>query len=95
MYDVLLNDQDIRQIQAHGLTLEQVKEQLRFFARPPRFIRLARSATVADGIQRIPQADMDGYLVLHAEAARQGRFAKFVPASGVATRMFELLLHYF
>ncbi len=95
MHDVLLNDQDIRQIQAHGLTLEQVREQLRFFARPPRFIRLARSATVADGIQRIPQADMDGYLTQHAAAARQGRFAKFVPASGVATRMFELLLHYF
>lgn len=94
MNDVLLNDQDIRQIQAHGLTLDQVKEQLRFFARPPRFIPLARSATVADGIQRTPLADIDGYLARHTEAARQGRFAKFVPASGGATRMFEILLHY-
>jgi hypothetical protein len=95
MNDVLLNDQDIRQIQAHGLTLDQVKEQLRFFSRPPRFIRLARSATVADGIKRLPLADMDGYLDRHTEAVRQGRFAKFVPASGGATRMFEILLHYF
>jgi hypothetical protein len=92
--DCPLSDQDLRQIQAHGLTLEQVEQQLRFFARPPRFIRLARAATVHDGIQRIPLADWDGYLERQAAAARQGRFTKFVPASGGATRMFELLLHY-
>jgi hypothetical protein len=93
--DVRLSDQDVRQIRAHGLTPEQVRMQLRFFAQPPRFIRLARAARVNDGIQRIPVADRDGYLNRQAEAARQGRFLKFVPASGGATRMFELLLHYF
>jgi len=95
MSDVQLNDRDIRQIQAHGLTMEQVREQLRFFAHPPGSMRLSRPARVNDGIQRIPPADMDGYLIQQAEAARQGRFLKFVPASGSATRMFELLLHYF
>ena len=93
--EVSLGDQDIRQIQAHGLTPEQVHRQLHFFAKPPRFIRLARAARVHDGIQRLPLADRDGYLHRQAEAARQGRFLKFVPASGGATRMFELLLHYF
>jgi Domain of unknown function (DUF4301) len=93
--DALLSDQDIRQIQAHGLTPEQIHQQLHFFARPPRFIRLARAARVHDGIQRLPVANRDGYLSCQAEAARQGRFLKFVPASGGATRMFELLLHYF
>jgi hypothetical protein len=93
--DVHMSDQDIRQIQAHGLTPEQVRQQLRFFKRPPRFIRLVRAAMVHDGIRRIPVADRDGYLNRQAEAARQGRFLKFVPASGGATRMFELLLHYF
>jgi len=93
--DFPLSDQDLRQIQAHGLTLEQVAQQLRFFARPPRFIRLARAARVQDGIQRLPQTDWEGYVERHTGAARQGRFTKFVPASGGATRMFELLLHYF
>jgi hypothetical protein len=93
--DFPLSDQDLRQIQAHGLTLDEVEKHLRFFARPPRFIRLARAARVQDGIQRIPSADQDGYLDRQAEAARQGRFLKFVPASGGATRMFELLLHYY
>jgi hypothetical protein len=95
MLDLKLSDQDILQIQAHGLTPEQVREHLRFFAQPPRFIRLTRAATVYDGIHRLHPADTEGYLLRQAEAARQGRFTKFVPASGGATRMFELLLHYF
>lgn len=95
MTDLFLSDQDIQQIQAHGLTLDQVVEHLRLFSRPPRFIRLARAATVTDGIRRLPVAAIDGYLSRHAEAAAQGRFSKFVPASGGATRMFEILLYYF
>jgi len=74
---------------------EQVREHLRFFVQPPPFIRLTRAATVADGIHRLHPADLEGYRRRQTEAARQGRFTKFVPASGGATRMFELLLHYF
>ena len=95
MCEISLSDQDIQQIQAHGLTPEQVCQQLRFFARPRRYSRLSRAATVSDGIHRIPPADYDHYLNRHAAAARQGRFTKFIPASGGATRMFELLLHQF
>jgi hypothetical protein len=95
MTDFQPSPQDLRQIEAHGLTPAQVREHLDLFARPPRFIRLARAATVADGIHRVHAAHVDGYLNRQAEAARQGRFIKFVPASGGATRMFELLLHYF
>jgi Domain of unknown function (DUF4301) len=93
--DVPLSDQDLRQIHAHGLTPEQVRRQLRFFAAPPRPICLARAARVHDGIQSIPAAERDAYLDRQAEGARQGRFTKFIPASGGATRMFELLLHYY
>ncbi|MFZ2087164.1 MAG: DUF4301 family protein [Desulfobaccales bacterium] len=95
MLDLFLNEQDIRQIQAHGLTLDQVQEQFRFFARPPRFARLARAATVSDGIHRLPAGGLESYLQKHSAAARFGRFTKFVPASGGATRMFELLLYFF
>ncbi len=95
MCEISLSDQDIRQIEAHGLTPEQVRQQLRLFARPRRYSRLSRAATVSDGIHRVPPADYDQYLNRQAAAARQGRFTKFVPASGSATRMFELLLHYY
>ncbi|NIM60598.1 MAG: DUF4301 family protein, partial [Acidobacteria bacterium] len=38
--------------------------------------------------------EYDGLLAEHREAAGAGRFVKFVPASGAATRMFRELLHY-
>jgi len=95
MTDISFSDEDIRQIQAHGLTLAQVREHLRFFSRPPRHVRLARPGNPGDGIHRIPAAEVDGCLARHAAAARRGRFTRFVPASGGATRMFQLLLHYF
>jgi hypothetical protein len=95
MTDLPLTDQDILQLQTHGTTLDRVREHLRLFARPPRFVTLARPATGADGIRRLAAADLEVYLARHAEATRQGRFTKFVPASGSATRMFEVLLHYF
>jgi len=95
MSDMPFTEEDLRQIQAHGLTLELVREHLRLFARPPRFMRLRRPAVQGDGIYQIPPEEVDTYLAHHAEAASLGRFTKFVPASGAATRMFELLLHYF
>lgn len=88
------SEEDLRQIQAHGLTLDQVREYLRLFARPPRFIRLSRPAIQGDGVYQIPPGEVDTCLARHAEAASLGRFTKFVPASGAATRMFEVLLHY-
>uniref|UniRef100_A0A7C5ENB8 DUF4301 family protein n=1 Tax=Desulfobacca acetoxidans TaxID=60893 RepID=A0A7C5ENB8_9BACT len=95
MTEVSFSDEDLRQIQSHGLTLSQVREQLRFFARPPRPLRLNRPATPGDGIHLVSEKGRDRYLARQAEAASQGRFLKFVPASGGATRMFQVLLHYF
>src|SRR4029077_5021012 len=45
-----------------------------------------------DGIETIPVERQDALILLHEEAARQGRCSKFVPASGAATRMFQEVL---
>jgi hypothetical protein len=87
--------EDLQQIQAHGLSLSQVEDQLRLLARPPRPLQLERPCTVGDGIRRLASSEEPALLELQAEAARQGRFIKFVPASGAATRMFDTLLYYY
>jgi len=51
--------------------------------------RLLRPATVGDGIERIRDEEVPGLLARAREAQRQGRFLKFVPASGAASRMFR------
>lgn len=87
-------EQDRWQMAALGISEARVREQLAFFTRPRPALRLARPCTPGDGIRRLEPADHPRYLALQAEAARQGRFLKFVPASGAASRMFQAPLSY-
>ena len=57
---------------------------------PPQ--RLARPATVGDGVLTLSRSEHAELLALADEAARSGRLTKFVPASGAASRMFAFLL---
>ncbi len=82
---------DRRQIAAHGLSEEEVLRQIALLTSPPPPVRLLRPATVGDGIVRIGPERHRGLLERWETAAREGRFMKFVPASGAATRMFAPL----
>lgn len=87
-----LSPADRAAIEAHGLTVAEVERQLAFFRNPPAPRRLARPATVGDGVVRIPESEHAALLALADEAAKAGRLTKFVPASGAASRMFAFLL---
>jgi hypothetical protein len=89
-----LTDTDREQLSARAISSDEITRQLELFSKPRRFIRLVRPCTVGDGIRRIREDEADEFLALHQEAGLQGRFAKFVPASGAATRMFRDLLIY-
>ena len=88
----LLNRDDLDQIASLGIAPEEVHRQIRLFAEPPPFAVLVRPATIGDGIRRLSAADIAASADAWADACRAGRFAKFVPASGAASRMFQALL---
>ncbi len=83
---------DRRQLAAHGLSGAEVKRQLAVLASPPPAAPVLRPCTVGDGILRLAPADFANLEKEQQAAARAGRFSKFVPASGAATRMFADLL---
>ncbi|MEM1179227.1 MAG: DUF4301 family protein [Acidobacteriota bacterium] len=87
-----LSPQDTVQIERHGLTVEEVTRQLAFFREPPAPTRLARACTPGDGIIRLDEARWPRLQELYGDAAAAGRFSKFVPASGAASRMFKALV---
>lgn len=87
-----LSDRDLQQIERHGIRRDEIERQLRFFRETPRGIRLLRPARPDDGIVLITESATPRLEALYEEAAAEGRFAKFVPASGAATRMFRALL---
>lgn len=88
----ILTDVDLAQVRQHGLSRPEVERQLRLFADPPPAAELLRACTVGDGIVRLEEDRHSRLQDLYREAEAAGRFSKFVPASGAATRMFRALL---
>ena len=83
--------EDIQQIAQRGSHPQQVEEQFSRFASGFPYVRLARPATVGDGIIRIPQEATDYYLSMYEQQKEAFTMQKFVPASGAASRMFKSL----
>lgn len=85
-------ESDLRQLRERGIPVEEAIRQLGLFEQPPGFSCLDRPATLGDGIETVAAQDVPRWIALHERAEREGRLVKFVPASGVATRMFKDLL---
>lgn len=86
--NALFTPADRRQIAAEGLTIRRITAQMEIFRTGVPHIRLNRPCRIGDGIDVIPEGRHAPLLSLHDQAAAQGRFIKFVPASGAASRMF-------
>jgi hypothetical protein len=83
---------DVSQMAELGIDPAEALRQIELFRNPPPFTRVLRACRVGDGIRQLSKVSEPWLLARFEEAARQGRLAKFVPASGAATRMFKELL---
>ncbi|MEM9554329.1 MAG: DUF4301 family protein [Acidobacteriota bacterium] len=91
-HDFTLTASDLDQIRRHGLDADEVRRQLSLLERGARPVRLDRPCRVGDGVVRLEPARHRELEARYNAARRDGRFAKMVPASGAATRMFRELL---
>jgi hypothetical protein len=80
------------QLRERGISEDEANRQLALIAAPTVRAELVRPCRLEDGIETIPADRQEGLILLHDEAAKQGRCSKFVPASGAATRMFQEVL---
>ncbi|HSX80301.1 MAG TPA: DUF4301 family protein [Candidatus Saccharimonadia bacterium] len=94
MIHTYFSKKDIHQIIARGQTPETVLSQIEIFKRGIPYTTLHRPCTVDDGITVLQQSDIEAWGTLYVQAVSAGRVTKFVPASGAATRMFQVLLSY-
>ncbi len=84
-------EEDLIQLEKQGIGREQACYQLELLiagVRPP---QLLRPCTVGDGIVRLTDAEVDRYGKKCGEGNGELIAAKFVPASGAATRMLRAL----
>ncbi|MGV8074017.1 MAG: DUF4301 family protein [Syntrophobacteraceae bacterium] len=92
MGEYVLEKADLRQMELLCITEPQVRGQIELFEKSSFYLHLKKPCTLQSGVRRIPAQETDRYLRLHDEAVKSGRYRKFVPASGAATRMFQSLL---
>jgi hypothetical protein len=85
-------DADRHALAQRGVSEHEALRQLDRLRRPPSWTQLDRPCTAGDGIRRLTERDHESLLEAHRDAAAAGRFTKFVPSSGAATRMFRELL---
>lgn len=91
MQNFAFSETDRQQLADLGISTGKVESQLETFRRASFQLRLLDTCTVENGIHRMGPAEQEKYAALQQEAAEAGRFLKFVPASGAATRMFRNL----
>ncbi len=88
---VPFSEEDLRQIESRGRTLEELVAEIETFMRGIPFVTLDRPCTVGDGIVRFSGEKADRLVKNFDGVAASGHVMKFTPASGAASRMFKLL----
>lgn len=85
-----LSKQDISQIEARGISEEQVLDQLKQIEKGFPFLKLEAAASIDKGIVAPGKDEQDKYVNIWNDYKSEGhKIVKFVPASGAASRMFK------
>ncbi len=92
MPPINLTPTDREQLHSRGITEQTILDQISTFKQGIPCTTLHRPCTVGDGIITLQPYDLERLTHVYTEAAASGRAAKFVPASGAASRMFRFLL---
>ena len=86
----MLTQQDLKQIAQRGISEEKIETQLKQFETGFPFLRLEAAAAVGNGIVAPNDEERKQYVGAWERYKAAGhRVAKFVPASGAASRMFK------
>jgi hypothetical protein len=88
----LFSAADREYLRIRGITDETVLAQIATFKHGIPFTTLQRPCTAGDGIIVFQRHELERLATIYTAAVLSGRAMKFVPASGAASRMFQLLL---
>ncbi len=87
-------EQEIKEIKAHGLTLDQVESQIELFTNGVPNVKLVGPATVSDGIFQLSNDEELEFLNSYEQKKKDLDLLKFTPASGAASRMFKKIYQF-
>ena len=90
----MFNENQIQEIKAHGLTVEQVEKQIEAFRQGFPSLEVVKAASPEDGITILSAEECESAVKHYDTFADKLEVVKFVPASGAATRMFKELFEF-
>lgn len=90
----MFSKKDIAQIEAKGMNLKQVEDQIQNFKKSFPFIKLKAAANTGKGLKTFNTEEVKELINSYAEAIEEKSILKFVPASGAASRMFKHLFEF-
>jgi hypothetical protein len=89
MTAIELTPDDLQQIEAEGLTTDQVRQQLEKFKKGTTPVKLLKPCIPGDGITCVSKEKINALIGRYDAMSDKLDILKFVPASGAATRMFK------
>ena len=90
-----MNQQDLNQIKARGISEQQIEHQLEQIKNGFPFLKLEAAAAIGKGIMAPTDDEVKNYEQAWNEYKAEGhKIVKFVPASGAASRMFKNLFEF-
>jgi len=85
----MLNQNDLKQMEEKGISIESVLREIEFFKSGFPYLRIVAPATDGKGIKQL--SDSEQRVAVEIFDNYNGEICKFVPASGAASRMFKEL----
>ena len=74
---------------------KKILEQLEMLKKGTPFVNLFKPAYINNGIKEFSELEKERYIDLFLKVRKRNKIIKFVPASGAATRMFEVPLYFY
>lgn len=85
------SENQINQLKARGISISDARAMITNINQQSTYSQIHRPATLGDGIAELSDSDRKQYAKFYEESVDDYRVIRFIPASGMATRMFDFL----
>jgi len=89
----MFSKKDLKFLKSNRVNPQRLEQQIETIKSGKTFITADRPATVEDGIFKPNTEAIEEYIAIYESERKTLELAKFVPASGAATRMFKRLIY--
>ena len=85
------SERQTNQLKSRGISISDARAMIANINQRSTYCQIHRPATLGDGITEFSDRDLKHYVKFYGDSIVNRRVIRFIPASGMATRMFDFL----